>query len=479
MRHRIRAHDSSPREPAHGKRQGPGVRVTLGKLAAGATGLIAVGYLVLVAINWSDRAPSATTITFSDLYDNRPNPDDTDNAYTYMLAFSSPPNADPYELGSRRQAWIQTAFASPEDDAGADPLDEPYDYRSERSEDVENLAGACNAFRAECIEALVGSESVVSQWLESEEWLLDRYNDMIALTGYRETPFDHSLPLPPYSDISDIRKLLFIRAWAGGKVRNAGSVESLLHQDLVFWRMVLANSDTLITKLIASSAVANHFKMANLIVRDLQRGGLNIGMPASWLVEISDAERSMQRSLIGEWVLLDRTFKRTFDDVQEADLAVWGHAFWMAIAPFLQPQDLSNRYADGVMRYISVFSEPYDSIPDALSQIQQMPRPLSRPFSRAYNLAGDYLYASGPPDFSDYGLRVADLEGIRRAAVAAWRLRAEGVALEDMESRLRMREWSDPYTNAALEWVAATNEIVFQRQSTKPSSNRGRHAFSY
>ena len=460
------------------KRRGSSLWVTFGRIVATTTCLLSSGYLVLVLINWSDQPPSETTIRFSSLYENLSNPADDNNAYTYMLGFLAPPEADPYELGMRRRAWIQRAFAASEVDAGPEPGAGSNNYRSERSPAIANLVQACNTRTySGCIEALVESESAVAEWLNSEEWLLDRYIDLIALTGHREAaPFDYGLPLPRYGDIFDARRLMFVRAWAAGESGNAGLVQSLLHRDLVFWRMVVANSDTVITKMIAVDAVISHFRMANEIIRELQRGGLDVPMPLSWQMAISDAERSMQRSLIGEWHLTDRTVKRTYEDVRLADFGGSAYVLAMAISPFWQPQDLSNRYAEGVTRYIDLFDAPYDSIPDAISRVEQMPALFPRPFSRAYNLAGDYAFVHGFPDFSSFGVRVADLEGVRRAAVAAWRLRAEGVAEDDMESRLRVREWANPYTNLPLEWDGSTNEVVFQGRQ---SGERGRYAFPY
>jgi hypothetical protein len=462
----------------------------------GAAGLVVAAYLILVVINWSDQAPSETTISFSSLFENRPSPAESNNAYTYMLGFAAPPDADPYELGLRRRAWIARAFFSSGLDIGPDPLN-AHNYRSDRSARETGLAESCNReFFEGCIEALIESESVVNQWLDSEAWLLERYIDMTRLTGYRETPFDHSLPLPPYSDISDIRRLLFIRVWVAGESGDSDLVESLLLQDLVFWRMVLAESDTLISKMIATDLVISHFMMANLVVGYHQRRGLNVRMPSSWLMEISDAERSMQRSLIGEWVLADRTLKRTFDDAQVGDVGVWDYVVWKAVMPFWQPQDLSNRHAAVMAHYIDLFVAPYESIPDALgmtskfdlfaalndsisdsaSAVRPVPVPYPRPFSRPYNLTGDYVFRGVHPDLSSWGVRVADVEGVRRAAVAAWQLREEGAGSDDIELRLRERQWANPYTDAPLEWDSATSEVVFQGLRSR---NRGRYAFPF
>ena len=304
----------------------------------------------------------------------------------------------------------------------------------------------------------------ISRWLESEAGLLERYGDLIARTGYREARYDAGTAMPAFSAILDGQTLLFVRAWAAASEEDIGFIQSVLNDDLMFWRMVLADADILLTKMIAVAAVTRHFEMGNLVSR---RAGGALDLPSSWRVELSDDERSMQRSLTGEWIYADGLLK---------DMEGNGTVSWRILSPFWQPQDLSNERADLMLRHMDAFDVPLDALPDVYARISETPSYSRRPFRRAYNLAGDLLMSGDHVDIGRYAVRVADLEGIRRAAVLAWRLRAAGVEAAGVESGLAESELSNPYTNGPFAWDGSRSEIVFDGLEPRP---RGRHSFPY
>ncbi|HZX81024.1 MAG TPA: hypothetical protein VFE72_08755, partial [Lysobacter sp.] len=87
--------------------------MTIGRLARGAawttaglTGLVAALLLVLLAINWQDRPPSADALRLARLVDERAPVADADNAYVYLLGMSVPRAEDPARWGARRRAWL-------------------------------------------------------------------------------------------------------------------------------------------------------------------------------------------------------------------------------------------------------------------------------------------------------------------------------------------------------------------------------------
>ncbi len=66
----------------------------------------ALFYLILVAINWNDRPPSAAALRFEQIVAARPAVADDDNALVYIQGFGAPTDGDPVELGTRRMAWL-------------------------------------------------------------------------------------------------------------------------------------------------------------------------------------------------------------------------------------------------------------------------------------------------------------------------------------------------------------------------------------
>ncbi len=85
---------------------------------------------------------------------------------------------------------------------------------------------------------------------------------------------------------------------------------------------------------------------------------------------------------------------------------------------------------------------------------------------KVLNLIGGYAY-------SKYAVRVADLEGTRRAAVLAVELRARKVAASDVAAELGKVAIRTPYDREPFTWDAADPSIVFVGMQP---GERGEHA---
>lgn len=109
----------------------------------------------------------------------------------------------------------------------------------------------------------------------------------------------------------------------------------------------------------------------------------------------------------------------------------------------------------------NAFDVPYDEIPCVVGLADDLQESAFEPFSRLYNFTGDLVMATNFWSFSDYAVRVSDLEGIRRAAVLAAELRAEGVVKDDVVQRMLVSEIVDPYTNEPFTWHDGDDAIVF------------------
>ena len=131
------------------------------------------------------------------------------------------------------------------------------------------------------------------------------------------------------------------------------------------------------------------------------------------------------------------------------------------LSPFFQPQDLGNRQARLMLDVGDTFDVPYEEIPDAIDVANQLQESAYSRFSRLYNFAGDLLMAGDTATMSNYAVRVSDIEGVRRAALLAALLRADGVTEDEVAQRLSESDIVDPYTVAPLAWHDDSDAIVF------------------
>jgi hypothetical protein len=302
----------------------------------------------------------------------------------------------------------------------------------------------------------------VEQWLADERWVLDRYRSLVSMTEFKEAvPFEMHAPLPSYGVIFEGQRLYILDAWKSADERDAAAVSAALDRDLVFWRMVLEESDVLITKMIATAAVKRHLKLGNLSLRHLPQEHAADGIPGSWRNPISDKERSMKRSFAGEWTYFDAAVEQSAPDLANpfggwmglTDSETWDRAAWMLLKPLWQPQDVRNRQARLMLDLGNAFDVPYDEIPRAIDPAADLQKSAYRPFGRLYNFTGDLVMAGNYWTFSDYAVRVSDLEGIRRAALLVAELRAAGTSKGDVVQRLLVSEHVDPYTNEPFSWI--------------------------
>lgn len=171
----------------------------------------------------------------------------------------------------------------------------------------------------------------------------------------------------------------------------------------------------------------------------------------------------MRRVMTGEWLFVSALLQR-FDAESVLSRDSW---FDRARAPlleqFYQPQDTINRFADYYWSLSETFDAPLEGYEAVLSRASRLTREtVDNAFQRPlYNLGGG-VHLAEASDFSQYAARVADIEGVRRAAVAAVKLRDAGVAVADVEAALRASDLRNPYDGAPLQWGAADEAIIFR-----------------
>jgi hypothetical protein len=267
-----------------------------------------------------------------------------------------------------------------------------------------------------------------------------------------------------------------IRA-ANGDTAGAGE---LLVEDLRFWRGVLASSDLLITKILAAAAVRQHLKLGVDVLQELSPEQVPEVLPATWLVTISDAERSLPRVVAGEWMYASGAIRQIEPALAASyfiDVTGAGRPLAWLSAPLFQPQDTINLFADYHSRVLELLS----SVPLADTEATaQRATTLASTWSREwrvprslYNILGRQIAAYGS-DFGSYLLRLGDLEGVRRAALATVSLHQGRVGRKDASAALAASPLRDPYSGEPFMWDASDGAVVFR--GLEPHG-RGEHRF--
>jgi|GEM_PF-667130 len=439
------------------------VAIWILRIIAALLALILAMYVIGILANLRDQPPSETAQAFLDEIENRPPLADEDNAYYMLFGFQVPAGQDPLAAGIARQQWLDQQLANGDIDRSTDPIPMDVNFQNARSTDINAVVQTCREATL-CVTTLSADQR--RNWIDAEPWLLERYHDLISMAGFREpVPYLPTAPIPNYGAALEGQRLWLLAAASAAQDGDTVQALSMLDDDLRFWRRTLSSSDLLISKMIAVAAVGLNFRYGNAVLETLSANG-GTSVPPSWQLELTREERSIRRALAGEWFVV-HSLTHAVDSGPDRyplyweyfDSALYNTAAWYVISPYLQPQDINNRLAASAERQAEIFDADFPCVARQYGRQIALDEEPSRPWWSMYNLVGRLLSIE-TQDYRRYGFRVADLEGLRRAALLANEMRNAGVMPDDVPAAIARSEIKDPYTGEALGWDAETREIV-------------------
>lgn len=141
--------------------------------------------------------------------------------------------------------------------------------------------------------------------------------------------------------------------------------------------------------------------------------------------------------------------------------AVVRRAIYESLMFFFQKQDQVNHYAMRYTRLADAFEVPLSRYAEAAASVRESAG--SDPHGiRIYNPIGSWMRDQDDgTSYVEYPMRVASLEGMRRAALLTVQLRSRSVPLQDVPGEMQRAELCDPYTGAAFEWNVDRRAVVF------------------
>ncbi len=437
--------------------------------------LVALFYLILVAINWNDRPPSAAVLRFEQIIATRPAVAADDNAVVYLMGFGAPTDGDPVEVGTRRMAWVEAFDANTNRES--DPLAEELSFQSEGSSLVAHLGNACGqeADRLQCASVF---ETLARDWQPSDldALALRRYEALLTRRAWRDVVWmDAAAPWPGYMNVMHAQRLYLLRLgqWAAqGRIEE---VRAGLETDFAFWRTAVPAADSLVAQMMAINALRQHFAYANLMLRGLSAEQAIRAVPADWRREFSTAERSMKRVMAGEMALWKGLMAYSKREGVEGATPGDGDAptlveKWTGYLtePLFKMQDTMNGVADRRLRLCEEFEAPMNQY---LRLQQSWDKARSERGFSLYNPVGNILLRiDDGSTYVVYALRAASVEGMRRAALLAVQLHTTGVAPEAVDGLVANSDLRDPYTEKPFEWNAERRSVTF----TAPENHRSR-----
>jgi hypothetical protein len=435
----------------------------------GLFGLALLLYLVAVGINWRDASPSAAVREFESVIAIRPPVADADNGFVYMLGFPVPADQDPDAIGVRRLRWLET-FGPATDAQRDDPLQSSPDFTGKGSAGL-RLRDVCQEDdRAACAREF---DAIAADWQPTalDALALRRYETLLTRNGWRElVPLDLRAPLPAFAPVMHAQRLTFLRLAQDAARMDSANIRRVLSADFTFWKRTQRAADSLISKMIAAAALRQHFFYSALVMRRLPAAQVASAIPAEWTQELSADDRSMKRVLAGE-LMFAANLLRHFKQGESPPFDDWFADYWqqnfmgragMTVSrPLFQLQDQTNYIAGRYLELAQRFEVPMSEYVAVATAIRGESVPREFP-SRVYNITGDLLLTLNDLEFDpDYALRVASLEGMRRAALLTAELHIKAVPPSRVAEELASAALRDPYDHKPFTWDAEHQAVVF------------------
>jgi hypothetical protein len=406
--------------------------------------------IAVLALLGCDAPPPDPVVRLKQVFAERPAVADADNAFLDVFGFAAPAGTDPHELGVRRLAWLEK-YNVDRRSAGADPGMPGLNMKAHRSQALEQVIDACRAAIARACGSALDRVKGGATLSEIEPLLLDRYQVLLGRTGWRETGTPYAeTTLPSYEGAIEAQRLMLIRLRNAAAAGDVEKVRAMLSRDLTYWRMALASSDFLLSKMIALAAIRQHFALGSYVLRDLPADRVMGVVPAQWRVAFSDAERSILRPMSGEIRLAEQMFQAGGGSGPESDYS--GDA-GQSRAPL---DRLVNRMAQKVRQ--PKFRDVADYF---LSAAEGFQAPLPEYEAVSMKLRSRYASSDVAWDLSQYAMRIGSAEGMRRAALLTVELRSQSVPVAELSAKLKDSPLRNPYTGQPFDWDEADQAIVF------------------
>ena len=440
-------------------------------------------YLFALAVNWRDQPPNAEALELTAAAMPDPIPDSA-NAYVYALGFAVPRVGDPAVIGVARADWIRTLAADPQISSDSDPYPGSAPDFQQTPEPLSAVLMPCGNPDAGCVAAFEAAAATLGQHLEEQRTLIERYRTLLNYHAWRDVMSgDVRSPLPPYAEVGYARRLFLLETWLLAAAGNATEVRTRLETDLAFWRMALSESDLLFGKTIAASYVDLNFLWGNLILRQLPPERRADGIPEAWRKPITDTERSIRRALANEWRVVNSSIRFMRDHeltfpragVRQSRSVLERVAAKLEL-PLFKPQATINRYAATYVKLEALLSVPYTELGAAVARAPEADEPPKGVLAVTYNVLGNGLGNPDPSLLANYAVRIADLEGARRAVLMTADLRVLKIPPALAGAMIPLAATRDPYTGGPFGWTAEPATISFTGLERTSGT---RHRFLY
>ncbi|WP_049723231.1 hypothetical protein [Gilvimarinus polysaccharolyticus] len=396
---------------------------------------------ILLYINREDLPPSSDALYYIEARDQTLYSSEQKNAYIGLLGLAPPAELDQWQAGKKVAASLKQCSPNSWNKICKPLFEGELKITPKASEYFSNCRKEGNQCQA--LSAALDKPKLLAE----NSLLLNRYQNLLSSDYYHQTTsINIQAPLPSYQHLIQGQKLYLLQLYTLA----TDDIKPLLQNDLDFWRLMLKDCDILICKMVAVAGVKNHFGLAGVFLTTMPSEQKKQLLPSSWATPLSNQERSLKKSLVGEYQFFSNTTDpqalEFFYASDEAPNAI-EIPFYRLTSQLFKPQASLNLAATMYRNTERTATLSFSALAAHKKKAPQPAEKIKGNF--LYNPVGRLLAASSEAwIFDTYSYRITDLEGIRQLSLAAAHLDPN----KDIQNQLNQLPYKNPYTGKAFSY---------------------------
>lgn len=393
-----------------------------------------------------------------------------ENGYYALVGMHAPAEVkDTHAYGRDLILQVRQALA-------ADPdMSEPYKLPKQALDFRGDKALLCAPRKSACLPNVARTSAALDRALADNKLLLERYRALYRYTRFVETlPPHRSAPLPNYPYKAHE---LFLAAIARDAAR--GRIVSALQAlaaDTNYWRMVLADARTLLTKMVAVARLDGDYRLLAEIIATKPLLPAEAELVHASLAPLSTAERSMiepmrwEFRISGDYAQLIKNSIR--EGIQGEDNSkktpLRTALVWLAepLAQENATRNLVYRHHMAVAALATAPTREFDARRDTLAEQHAV----KVDWHYLYNPLGKFMFHIGEPLWQPYIARLHDLDGYIHLVRLQLAVTQAKIAPPDVPAFLEKSGplAADPYTGQLMEWDPEAKTLSFRARGARP-----------
>lgn len=220
-----------------------------------------------------------------------------------------------------------------------------------------------------------------------------------------------------------------------------------MQKDMAFWRLVLSQSTTLISKMIATAAIWNDLGYLSDYLQNRKLSAEHLALAQQLLTPLNQQELSVEPAMAGE-------FRGFASEYKQARQAWWNNIGFQVNAT------LNSKYRTISRTEFALSKLPAAQFAKSMSDdIYNLPSQLTWSPASLYNYTGKLLLQLGTPTVIDYIARIHDLNGM--LSLVRLQLALTEVPRDEVEALVKSSAIKNPYTNQPMQWDKSKATLQF------------------